>query len=203
MLYNDNVVRSPNFGPLLAAPLFSCIASHQAHGLRNHRDGTQATTESSEILARELIVACTAWSIVTVSVVIAVFLGLAIQDTAAQQAALEALFSELLMFAESVGQFDPGGRSQVRGADASLIPLLATAEPNAGWEEIGAGSASSGGISDNGGGLCIHSVVIAPDGMPCITGTMTVEGAVKSTYNAGTGAVVPSAERTSSRAKRR
>lgn len=61
MLYNDNVVRSPNFGPLFAAPLFSCIASHQARGLRNHRDGTQATTEGSEILATELIVACTAY----------------------------------------------------------------------------------------------------------------------------------------------
>lgn len=56
MLYNDNVVCSPNIGPLLAAPLFSCIASHQAHGLHNHRDGTQATTEGSEILARDLIV---------------------------------------------------------------------------------------------------------------------------------------------------
>lgn len=79
MLYNDNVVHSSHSGPLFAAPLFPCIASHQAHGLQYHQDGTQATTEGSEILVKDLIVVCTAWSIVTVSIVIAVFLGLAIQ----------------------------------------------------------------------------------------------------------------------------
>ncbi|MCK4316371.1 MAG: hypothetical protein KAX24_11420, partial [Anaerolineae bacterium] len=80
-------------------------------------------------------------AMVTASIVIAIFLGLAIQDATGQQVVPDALSGELLTFAESVGQFDPGGRSQVRGADASLVPLLATAEPNAGWEEIGAGSA--------------------------------------------------------------
>jgi len=78
MLYNDNVVRSLNFGLIFAAPLLLYIASHQAYGLRHHQDGTQATPEGSEILARELIVAFTALSKVAVSTAIAVFLGLAI-----------------------------------------------------------------------------------------------------------------------------
>ena len=164
MLYNDNVVHSSHSGPLFAAPLFPCIASHQAHGLHNHRDGTQATTEGSEILAKDLVVACTARLMVTASIVIAIFLGLAIQDVTGQQAVPDALSGELLTFVKIVGQFDPGARFQVPGADAPSISLLTGVEPNAGWEEVGGGSASGGGISDNSDGLCVPSVAIAPEG---------------------------------------
>jgi len=71
----------PTHCPLFAAPLFPCIASHQIHGLRHHQDGTQATTKGSEIQARELIVAYMSRFMVTASIAIVVFLGLAIHAT--------------------------------------------------------------------------------------------------------------------------
>ena len=45
-------------------------------------------------------------------------------------------------------------------------PLFSTADANAGWEEIGAGSASGGGTSDNSGLSVRSSVAIAPVSAP-------------------------------------
>lgn len=47
----------------------------------------------------------------------------------------------------------------------SSLPL---ADSNAGWEEVGAGSASAGGISDNYGVSVYPSLAISPDGTPYI-----------------------------------
>lgn len=53
-------------------------------------------------------------------------------------------------------------------AQAATPPALPPADPNAGWEEVGTGSASGGGISDNNGVSVYPSLAISPDGTPYI-----------------------------------
>jgi hypothetical protein len=51
---------------------------------------------------------------------------------------------------------------------ALALAYIPMADPNAGWEEVGIGSASGGGISDNSGNSYRPSVSIAPDGTPYV-----------------------------------
>jgi hypothetical protein len=53
-------------------------------------------------------------------------------------------------------------------AQAISPPPAPLAEPNAGWEEIGAASASGGGISDNESVSVYPSLAVAPDGTPYV-----------------------------------
>jgi len=53
-------------------------------------------------------------------------------------------------------------------AQASSPPPRPLADSNAGWEEVGAGSASDGGISDNYGVSVYPSLTISPDGTPYV-----------------------------------
>jgi len=47
-------------------------------------------------------------------------------------------------------------------------PLFSVVDSNAGWEEVGTGSASGGGISDNSGASRYPSMAIAPNGTPYV-----------------------------------
>jgi hypothetical protein len=51
---------------------------------------------------------------------------------------------------------------------AASRPGSATLTVSAGWQEVGAGSASSGGISDNDGDSFWPSLAVAPDGRPYV-----------------------------------
>jgi len=55
-------------------------------------------------------------------------------------------------------------------------PLFSTTEGNASWEEVRAGSASSGGISDNSGSSLGPSVAIAPNSTPYVAWTDASSG---------------------------
>ena len=76
---------------------------------------------------------CTGWFIATVSIVIAVFTGLALYAAAAQQATPGILFSEWLTSAGIMGQSGAGARLQLRGAGAPLIRFPNSALPNDRW----------------------------------------------------------------------
>jgi len=58
-----------------------------------------------------------------------------------------------------------GAVSTAQATSPSDLPLTA---PYAGWEEVGAGSASGGGISDNAGVSVYPSLAISPDGTPYV-----------------------------------
>ena len=58
----------------------------------------------------------------------------------------------------------------LRALSASLAPSVIqdAADVNAGWQEVGTGSASGGGISDNSGNSWVPSIAIAPDDTPYV-----------------------------------
>jgi hypothetical protein len=79
-----------------------------------------------------------------------------------------AVRSASVPFAENTSQFDEGTHTCVRDAHAALVPLVPASDLNAGWEEVGTGSASGGGVSDNTGWSRDPSIAIAPSGTPYI-----------------------------------
>jgi hypothetical protein len=69
----------------------------------------------------------------TVSIVIAIFTGLALYAAASQQAAPGALFGEWLTSAGIAGQFTAGACLQLRGGGAPLVRLPNSALPSDRW----------------------------------------------------------------------
>jgi hypothetical protein len=62
----------------------------------------------------------------------------------------------------------PGGRPYVAWHDDSYEEIYVRRWQGSSWEEVGAGSASGGGISDNPGGSNAPAVAVAPDGTPYV-----------------------------------